>query len=1021
MVIFSRGSRAGNSSVCDQIWLNFELVQAFMIVLLTCKNEEVSIKNEGARVATRLYLDFSLSKADNSLVSDRIWLNFELVQAFMIVLLTCKNEEVSIKNEGARVATRLYLDFSLSKADNSLVSDRIWLNFENVQAFMIVLLTCKNEEVSIKNEGARVATRLYLDFSLSKADNSLVSDRIWLNFELVQAFMIVLLTCKNEEVSIKNEGARVATRLYLDFSLSKADNSLVSDRIWLNFELVQAFMIVLLTCKNEEVSNKNEGARVATRLYLDFSLSKADNSLVSDRIWLNFELVQAFMIVLLTCKNEEVSIKNEGARVATRLYLDFSFSKADNSLVNDRIWLNFELVQAFMIVLLTCKNEEVSIKNEGARVATRLYLDFSLSKADNSLVSDRIWFNFELVQAFMIVLLTCKNEEVSIKNEGARVATRLYLDFSLSKADNSLVSDRIWLNFELVQTFMIVLLTCKNEEVSIKNEGARVATRLYLDFSLSKADNSLVSDRIWLNFELVQAFMIVLLTCKNAEVSIKNEGARVATRLYLDFSLSKADNSLVSDRIWLNFELVQTFMIVLLTCKNEEVSIKNEGARVATRLYLDFSLSKADNSLASDRIWLNFELVQTFMIVLLTCKNEEVSIKNEGARVATRLYLDFSLSKADNSLVSDRIWLNFELVQAFMIVLLTCKNEEVSIKNEGARVATRLYLDFSLSKADNSLVSDRIWLNFELVQAFMIVLLTCKNEEVSIKNEGARVAIRLYLDYSLSKADNSLVSDRIWLNFELVQAFMIVLLTCKNEEVSIKNEGARVATRLYLDFSLSKADNSLVSDRIWLNFELVQAFMIVLLTCKNEEVSIKNEGARVATRLYLDFSLSKADNSLVSDRIWLNFELVQTFMIVLLTCKNEEVSIKNVGARVATRLYLDFSLSKADNSLVSDRIWLNFELVQAFMIVLLTCKNEEVSIKNEGARVATRLYLDFSLSKADNSLVSDRIWLNFELIQAFMIVLLTCKNEEVSIKNEGARVATRLYLDFSDSQGQITH
>ena len=36
-----------------------------------------------------------------------------------------------------------------------------------------------------------------------------------------------------------------------------------------------------------------------------------------------------------------------------------------------------------------------------------------------------------------------------------------------------------------------------------------------------------------------------------------------------------------------------------------------------------------------------------------------------------------------------------------------------------------------------------------------------------------------------------------------------------------------------------------------------------------------------------------------------------------------------------------------------------------------------------------------------------------------MFVLVTCKNEGDSIENEGARVATRLYVDFSDAQGQI--
>ena len=37
-----------------------------------------------------------------------------------------------------------------------------------------------------------------------------------------------------------------------------------------------------------------------------------------------------------------------------------------------------------------------------------------------------------------------------------------------------------------------------------------------------------------------------------------------------------------------------------------------------------------------------------------------------------------------------------------------------------------------------------------------------------------------------------------------------------------------------------------------------------------------------------------------------------------------------------------------------------------------------------------------------------------------MVFLLTCKNKEDPIKNEGARVFTTLYINFSDAQGQIT-
>ena len=35
-------------------------------------------------------------------------------------------------------------------------------------------------------------------------------------------------------------------------------------------------------------------------------------------------------------------------------------------------------------------------------------------------------------------------------------------------------------------------------------------------------------------------------------------------------------------------------------------------------------------------------------------------------------------------------------------------------------------------------------------------------------------------------------------------------------------------------------------------------------------------------------------------------------------------------------------------------------------------------------------------------------------------MVVICKNEEDPIKNKGARVVTRLFIDFSDTQGQLT-
>ena len=69
------------------------------------------------------------------------------------------------------------------------------------------------------------------------------------------------------------------------------------------------------------------------------------------------------------------------------------------------------------------------------------------------------------------------------------------------------------------------------------------------------------------------------------------------------------------------------------------------------------------------------------MVVLHTCKIEENLIKNEGARVLTRLYdIFFRRSRATNSEVSGRILPKFELIQALIVVLITCTNEEDPIK-----------------------------------------------------------------------------------------------------------------------------------------------------------------------------------------------------------------------------------------------------------------------------------------------------------------------------------------------------
>ena len=69
--------------------------------------------------------------------------------------------------------------------------------------------------------------------------------------------MVVLHTCNNEEDPIKNEDARVLTRLYVVFfRRSRAVNSAVRGQILPNFKLIRDIMVVLHSCNNEAIMKK---------------------------------------------------------------------------------------------------------------------------------------------------------------------------------------------------------------------------------------------------------------------------------------------------------------------------------------------------------------------------------------------------------------------------------------------------------------------------------------------------------------------------------------------------------------------------------------------------------------------------------------------------------------------------------------------------------------------------------------------------------------------------------------------
>ena len=73
-----------------------------------------------------------------------------------------------------------------------------------------------------------------------------------------------------------------------------------------------------------------------------------------------------------------------------------------------------------MVVLGTCKNDEDSIKNRGARVFKTLYINFS------DALWSWCWYLVEICthSSFHVCPRYLKNENDRIKNEEARVFTR---------------------------------------------------------------------------------------------------------------------------------------------------------------------------------------------------------------------------------------------------------------------------------------------------------------------------------------------------------------------------------------------------------------------------------------------------------------------------------------------------------------------------------------------------------------------------------------------------------------------
>ena len=139
-----------------------------------------------------------------------------------------------------------------------------------------------------------------------------------------------------------------------------------------------------------------------------------------------FELIQAFMHVLDICKNEEDPIKNEGARLLTR-FLHYKsmgiFPDAQGQLTPQSLVRSGRISNSSKTLWLSSLPGSIRKIRSKKKVLewTQHFPHYNSMVAMET--SGRIWPNFELFQALIYVLITCKYEKNPITNSGENVMT----------------------------------------------------------------------------------------------------------------------------------------------------------------------------------------------------------------------------------------------------------------------------------------------------------------------------------------------------------------------------------------------------------------------------------------------------------------------------------------------------------------------------------------------------------------------------------------------------------------------
>ena len=112
------------------------------------------------------------------------------------------------------------------------------------------------------------------------------------------------------------------------------------------------------------------------------------------------------------------------------IQLYFRHSWAANSVVDCRMWPKLNSFKLLWLSLLPARMRKVHLKTKALEWSQQIcHCKSRSSGAANTTVWGWFYFKFKLIQAFMVFLATCKNEEDPIKDEDARVITTLSINF----------------------------------------------------------------------------------------------------------------------------------------------------------------------------------------------------------------------------------------------------------------------------------------------------------------------------------------------------------------------------------------------------------------------------------------------------------------------------------------------------------------------------------------------------------------------------------------------------------------